>query len=334
MNPAFACVAQSGAVRIEHVGGEPGSRARRISSSLRAATRGVRWELTRPEALRRIRRSVCVVDRCLRYTDPRWYYAFLLRRGRLGGVPVARVDCVTTGPEFPGAVLLYVHGGGFFFNIPGAYARLAAVLCARIGIRSALLPEYRLAPEHTAPAALDDLVAAYRTLLQRHPGSRVIMAGDSAGGGLLLSLLMHLRDAEETMPACAILLSPVTDLTLSGPSHRGNRAHDVVFGNAPDAGTEFYAGNTPIEHPSVSPLFGDFSGLPPILAQVGNRECLLDDSLRMQEGARKAGVRLTIEVWNGLPHVWQLLPLPESRAAIARIAAFARQQLQAQVDRR
>lgn len=296
---------------------------------MRRLSRQLNPDLSNHDTLIEIRKRVRNWDRAVRYMRLSWLFFFLVHRIKLDGIRSCRVEVL---PQLPGRrhsrTMLYIHGGGFFFRILSSQAQFAARICRHAGISHAYIPRYRLAPEHHAPAALDDIVTAYKALLAKGYRSKdIVLAGDSAGGGLLLSALMRLRDESQPMPACGVLFSPVTDLSLSGPSYLNNRLHDPVLGNMPAAGTEFYSGNTPLNDPSVSPVFGDFSQLPPLMIQVGSHERLLDDSLRLQANATAAGTVLTIEVWQHMPHVWQLFPLPESRRAIKRVGAFIRGQL-------
>jgi epsilon-lactone hydrolase len=220
-------------------------------------------------------------------------------------------------------VILYLHGGGFIVETP----RIHGALVARIGAQArarALMPSYRLAPEHPCPAALDDCLAAYRHLLAAgFSAADIAIVGDSAGGNLALGLLLRARDEGLALPACAVLLSPATDGTLSGDSMNRNDGHDAMF--APslfhalmplylrDAGQR--------THPHVSPLHGELHGLPPILVLVGSTELLLDDAVRFAGKCPSA----TLEVWHDMPHVFPLFHfLPEAADATQRIGRFVR----------
>jgi acetyl esterase/lipase len=221
-------------------------------------------------------------------------------------------------------MILYLHGGAWCIHLPGIYARLAARLSALTGMR-VLLPDYRLAPEHRFPAATDDCLSVYRWLVARGCASRPLaIAGDSAGGNLTLVTLMRARDARLPLPACAVLLSPSTDLTLSAPSAKYNAEADPMF--APAAGEllpPLYCPDQDRTHPLVSPLYGSWQGLPPLLFHAGSTEMLLDDSVRAHDRARQAGVNAEIEVWVDMPHVFQVFGwLPEAKLALERIAGF------------
>ena len=304
----------------------PSLLARAFCLMMGRASKSLAVDLSNHQTLIRVRAKLRRWDRAMRYTHLSWYIGFVMRRVRLGGVKCRQITLLTPKSlQKNPKVLLYVHGGGFFFRLLGSHARLAAALCRSSGITRAYIPCYRLAPEHQSPAALDDIVNVYKSLLlEGYSEQDIVMAGDSAGGGILLSTWMRLRELGIGLPSCGVLLSPVTDLTLSGASYQINRPHDPVLGNMPDGGTEFYHGRTLIDDPLVSPVFGDFRDFPPLLVQVGSHERLLDDSLRLQSNADHATSQLTIEVWNRMPHVWQLFPLPESRKSIKHIGQFVR----------
>jgi epsilon-lactone hydrolase len=241
-----------------------------------------------------------------------------------GGVPAERVIP-------PGAprdrCLLYLHGGAWCMGSPRTHRGLVADLASRAAVR-AVSVDYRLAPEHPYPASLDDCVAAYGWLLERRvEPSRVVVAGDSAGGNLAAALLLRLRDAGIPLPAGAVLLSPVTDLALTGASHVTRKAVDPFFANVGLVSfIEDYVGSHDVAEPYISPLYADLRGLPPLLIHVGDHEVLLDDSVRLGERAVAAGVDATTVVWPGMMHVFQTFApfLPEARTANREIAAFIR----------
>ena len=220
--------------------------------------------------------------------------------------------------------LLYLHGGAWCLHLPGIYRRFGARLSALTGMR-VLLVDYRLAPEHPFPAATDDCYAAYRWLVGHGYGERpLVVAGDSAGGSLTAVTLMRARDAGLPLASCAVMISPSTDLTMSGPSATYNLDADPMFSEAS------FRLLPPIvcpgldrADPLLSPLFGDWAGLPPLLFHAGSTEVLLDDSVRAQDRARQAGVAAEIEVWWQMVHVFQVFHmLPESGQALARIGDF------------
>jgi epsilon-lactone hydrolase len=226
--------------------------------------------------------------------------------------------------------ILYLHGGGHVAGSPSLYRdfiwRVAAAAQARV-----LCLQYRLAPEHPFPAALDDAVNAYRWLIAEGADPRrTAVMGDSSGGGLAFATLLRLRDEGVPLPAAAVALSPWTDLALTGPSlHRNSKADAMIRSDeAPRLADCYLAGADP-RTPYASPLYGDPTGLPPTLIQVGNDEVLLDDSVRLAARMRAAGCEVELEVWPRMPHVWQVWArlMPEARQALERIGAFVRGKL-------
>jgi acetyl esterase/lipase len=189
----------------------------------------------------------------------------------------------------------------------------------------ALAINYRLAPEHPYPAALEDAATAYRWLLsQGNDPARIIIAGDSAGGGLTLATLVALREAGEPLPAGAVCISPWTDLACTGDCVHEKAPLDKIL--SPDGLTrsaKSYAGGHELRSPLISPLYADLRGLPPLLIQVGTDEILLDDAKRIAEKAQIAGVDITLEIWEEMFHVFQIIPfLPETKQALGQIGDF------------
>jgi len=224
-------------------------------------------------------------------------------------------------------VILYLHGGSFAFRFPNAHAALAARLCRRLHAR-ALLPDYRLAPEHPFPAAPDDCHAAYRWLLATGVDpTKIVLAGDSAGGNLALVTLHRILAAGEPLPACGILLSPAVDCTLASPSMVANDGIDPMLqlANLLVLRRHYVPSSALYTHPEVSPLFGDFEGLPPLFLQAGSTELLRDEATRTAEKAHAAGVDVELELWPDAPHGFQIAGfLPEAALAINHIARFVR----------
>ncbi len=221
--------------------------------------------------------------------------------------------------------ILYLHGGGFVTGSSSLYRHLTWRL-ATAGRARLLSVDYRLAPEHPFPAALEDAVAAYRWLLADGADSRrIAVMGDSAGGNLAFAMLLKARDEGLPLPAAAVGLSPWLDLALASPSFRLNAEADPIL-NADEAPSlvEYYLAGADPRMPYASPLYGDPAGLPPTLLQVGSDEILRDDSVRMAEKLRAAGCHVELEVWPRMPHVWHLFApvLPEARRAIERIGTF------------
>ena len=216
--------------------------------------------------------------------------------------------------------LLYLHGGGFV----GCSSKTHRPLTAAFAKRGFLVyaPDYRLAPAHPFPAAVDDVVAVWRDFAAR-VGARAVVAGDSAGGGLALSLMLLVK-REARAPAAAALFSPATDLTGAGESWRSNRHRDAMFTDALQNLGGFYLNGADPRDPRASPLFGDLSGMPPLLFHVGESELLRDDSVRFADAARAAGVRAELKVWDGAPHSFQFMYeyVPEARQSVDEAAAF------------
>jgi len=227
----------------------------------------------------------------------------------------------------PSAVLLYLHGGGYVIGSLSTHRHLVADLARAGGIRG-LSVAYRLAPEHPYPAAIDDGVAAYRWLVARGiDPARIVIAGDSAGGGLTLAVLLALRDAGDPLPAAAVLLSPWTDLAAQGGSVTTKADVDpMLTANDLHRYAAWYLGETDPKTPWASPLYADLTGLPPLLIHVGSAEILLDDSVRIAERARNAGVDVTLDVKDDLIHVWHYFAqlIPEGEESIGDVGAFIR----------
>jgi acetyl esterase/lipase len=232
----------------------------------------------------------------------------------------------------PGAVqervVLYLHGGGYVVCSVATHRDLMARLSRAAGAR-ALGVEYRLAPEHPFPAAVEDATAAYRWLVASGvQPARIAIAGDSAGGGLTVATLVALRDAGDPLPAAAVCLSPWVDLEGIGDSMTTKAAVDpFVRNDMIQFLAQQYLGDRNPRTPLAAPLYANLHGLPPLLIQVGTAETLLDDSTRLAERAKAAGVQVTLDVWDDMIHVWQLFApvLPEGQQAIERLGAFIRE---------
>ena len=239
-----------------------------------------------------------------------------------GGVSAYRISTRTSQS---GRYVLFLHGGGFIAGSPALYRQLTWRIAS--AARTLVLSlDYRLAPEHPFPAALYDAVAAYRWLLAEGAAAgRIAVMGDSAGGGLALSLLLRLRDAGVPLPAAAVALSPWTDLALTGRSFTANAGADPLL--SADQARRFvgyYLAGADPRCPYVSPLYGELAGLPPTIIQVGSDEVLRDDAVRMAQRMRAAGCRVELEIWPRMPHVWHLFApvMPEAHRAILRIGSF------------
>lgn len=232
-------------------------------------------------------------------------------------------------------IILYLHGGGYMMGSPDTHRAMAA----RIAIASkarALVLDYRLAPEHPFPGALEDAVAAYRWLLEHKTApEQIVFAGDSAGGGLALAAQLWLRDAGDPMPASVVCISPLTDMEGTGESVLTRAKADPVLTIKDIVVLRHYLADNDPRSPLLSPLYGDLSGLPPILIHVGNDEILLSDSTRLAERARAAGVDVTLDIYDGMWHTWHFFApyLPEATQAIAEIGAFVRAHCHQALDR-
>lgn len=228
------------------------------------------------------------------------------------------------------AAVLYLHGGGYVIGSPRSHRHLAAAIARAAGTR-ALLLDYRLAPEHPFPAGLEDAVAAYQWLLAGGVApARIVVAGDSAGGGLTMATLLALRERGLPRPAAAVCISPWVDLTNSAASYATKAAVDpIVTLDSIALLTQAYIGTGDPKQPLVSPLYADLRNLPPLLIHVGSDEVLLDDALGLAARARTAGVDVTIREWPAMIHVWHwfLSMLDEADQAIADIGAFVRARL-------
>ena len=226
--------------------------------------------------------------------------------------------------ESPTRVILYLHGGAFVMGSPASYRNRAMRLSYRCHAE-VFVPDYRLAPEHPFPAALDDAFTAWRFVRAHRPGAPLLVAGDSAGGGLCLSLLVRLRDSGLPMPSGSFQLSPWTDLAVSGSSVDGNRGKDLWFTRKHlEIWASCYVGRANSRSPYLSPVFAELSALPPLLLLVGEDELLLDDTLRVRDAAASLGTDVRVLIGKGMQHDWPLtLPwLDESRHAWDAMVSF------------
>jgi acetyl esterase/lipase len=222
--------------------------------------------------------------------------------------------------------LVYLHGGGFVFGVTPQHVAMVAHLARAVGV-GALMVDYRLAPDHPYPAALDDCVTAYRWLLRGGvPPQNTVLAGDSAGGNLAITTMMKLRDGGEPLPAAAACLSPVADLS---ERHSPGHFKDPLL---PPSAVQFYSASYVAQgdgrDPLISPAYGEWRGLPPLLVHVGEEEMLRDDATRIAAAAHAAGVAVRLETYPRMWHVWQLfLALPQAVASLDDIARFLKSQL-------
>jgi len=228
-------------------------------------------------------------------------------------------------PEANDAVILYLHGGGYCIGSINTHRSLVSFL-AKATKAKALLIDYRLAPEHPFPAAVEDATAAYRWLItEGHSPKRMIIAGDSAGGGLAVSTMVSLKENGSPLPAAGVCLSPWVDMEAIGESAKTKADIDPLVQIEPLLEmAKAYLGDADPKTPLAAPIYADLEGLPPLLIQVGTVEILLDDSTRLAEHAKAANVEVTLETWEDMVHVWQFFAamVPEAQKAVERIAEF------------
>ncbi|MFI8235402.1 alpha/beta hydrolase [Streptomyces sp. NPDC085900] len=252
-----------------------------------------------------------------------------IRRTVLGGRPTLELEPAEVSGQ---GRLLYLHGGGYVIGSPDTHAGMVGELARRAGLRTVSV-DYRLAPEHPFPAAVDDGLAAYRELLDTGTDPRdLVVAGDSAGGGLSIATLLAAREAGLPQPAAVVVFSPWVDLTLAGESIRAKEGVDPIFIESDlCAYADLYVGEGDRAQPLASPVLADLTGLPPLLVQVGANELLLDDAVRLAGRAGADDVEVTLEIGPGLPHVFQhhYGRLDEADAALERAARFLTARLSA-----
>ena len=240
-----------------------------------------------------------------------------------GGVPCEWVDAPGASSE---RTILYLHGGAYTICSPRTHRRLTAALSRETGAR-VLAADYRLAPEHPFPAAVEDAVAVYGWLVERGEPSRIAVAGDSAGGGLTVAALVAARERGLAMPAAAAVISPWADLELTGGSMTTKAGDDPMLDAArlKESADHYLAGRDP-RTPLASPIYADLTGLPPLFVHVGSREVLLDDAVRLADKARADGVDVTLRIEDGMIHVWHIFAglAPECDEGVRTVAAFLR----------
>ncbi len=266
-----------------------------------------------------------IIARCI----PPAAFGVAIEHIDMNGVCAERV--LATGAR-PNRAILYVHGGAYIMGSPRLYRALAARLSAAAHA-AVFVPAYRLAPEHPWPAALEDVCHCWHGLLaQGYASQQLIIAGDSAGGGLALAALLELRDKNGPLPAAVITFSPWTDLAGEGESLRRNAEADpLLLASLLSPVAQLYYANTDPQVPRVSPLYGNLDGLPPLLIHAGNTEILLSDAERFVIKAQAAGVNTTLKIWDHTPHVVPLFAplLPEAKQCIQESGAYARAHFQA-----
>ena len=239
------------------------------------------------------------------------------------GIPAAWVSTPEVAKD---KVILYLHGGGYIGGSITSHKDLAQRI-SRVSKAKALLLDYRLAPEHPFPAALEDSTRAYNWLVdtEGYLPQNIVIAGDSAGGGLTVATLVKLRDDGMALPAAAVCLSPWTDLALTGDSMK-EKVHEDPFVTPDDLmfSASMYLGKTDLKNPYASPLYANLKDLPPLCIQVGTAELLLDDAIRLATRAKEAGVEVQLDIWEDMVHVFQAFAVlaPESQEGIEKIGEF------------
>lgn len=258
--------------------------------------------------------------------EPEWKVPDCYRLREIG-LNNCRAELLIPDTVRGGRILLQLHGGGYIGAMRNVYRSFAG-LYSELGKGIPVFTlDYRVAPENPYPAALEDSITAWNWLIDRGwQADEIIVAGDSAGGGLAMALCMYLKKQSRALPAGIIAMSPWTDLTASGPSYTENYEKDVLFGNTRDSliYNKDYVQNEDVTNPFISPLFGDFRCFPPMLIQVGGDEMLLSDSVSAAKKARAAGAKVRLSIYEGMFHVFQmaLLLMPESRRAWEEVGRF------------
>lgn len=304
----------------------PSWQARCLNTSVRMLVRRRRWGEDERAVARRARR---LFGAPVPFQWLRTLGSNVRRVNHSSDGQVVRGEWIEPERADDGGVIFYIHGGGYVSCSPATHRPITASL-ARLSRRRVFSLDYRLAPEHRYPAALDDAVAAYQWLLA-HEGiapQAISFVGDSAGGGLVLACLLRLRDAGVPLPACAVCFSPWTDLAGAGESQHFNDGRCAMFRT--ENTHEFapaYLGDTSPREPYASPAYADLARLPPLLLQVGSTELLLDDARRVHQKIQEAGGRSRLEIYEDVAHCWQMLDgfVPEARAALRQAASFIRE---------
>jgi acetyl esterase/lipase len=241
---------------------------------------------------------------------------------------IAGIDCRQLTPtgwsQDSGLCMLYAYGGGYVSGSTYEDQVLTATLARHSGVRI-IMVEYCLSPEHPYPQPQQDMRAVYAAVLQQYGAERLLVGGESAGGNQALSLLQHARDHGLALPRCAVLFSPWCDLANQGDSHIFNDARDPTLDNAwVDIAASWHAGATALDDPGLSPIHGDMAGLPPCIITTGSCDLLLSQCLRLAHRLRGAGVECDLRVWEGLWHVFEFYPIPETELSLVEIADFIR----------
>ena len=226
----------------------------------------------------------------------------------------------------PHTIFVFLHGGGYCIGSSRSTHRIGLANLSKTTFCVCHSVDYRLAPKHPYPAALDDAMQAWKTIVADNPDSQIILSGDSAGGGLSLALMMRLRDEGSRLPDAAVLFSPWTDLTCSSQTYKTLAKADPMLTHVitNDCAGHYVPDSADRKDPYISPLFGDFTGLPRTLILVGDREVLHDDSRKVGEKAKTAGVEIEVDIWPGMFHDWWLFgpSVPESKQCLRKVAEW------------
>ena len=235
-------------------------------------------------------------------------------------------EWITQKNQIEDRAILYLHGGSYNAGSLNTHRSLAARI-GKVSCSPVLTIDYRLAPENPFPAALEDAISAYNWIIdyKKIPPNNIIIAGDSAGGGLTLAALLKLKDDKKILPAGAVCLSPWTDLAITGDSVKTKKDEEIMLSESEaQQSADLYLKDVDREHPYASPLYADLKGLPPIFIQTGTAEIILDDSTRFAEKAEEFGVSVTLDLWQGMFHAFQIFGnlMPESKKALEKIGEF------------
>ncbi|MEC8927086.1 MAG: alpha/beta hydrolase [Candidatus Thermoplasmatota archaeon] len=226
----------------------------------------------------------------------------------------------------PNTIFVFLHGGGYCIGSSRTTHRIGLANLSKTTSCVCHSIDYRLAPQNPYPAALEDATKAWKAIVAENPDAQIILSGDSAGGGLSLALMMHLRDEGSRLPDAAVLFSPWTDLTCSSPTYKTLAKADPMLARVipDDCASNYVPESVDRKDPYISPVFGDFTGLPRTLILVGDREVLLDDSRRVGEKAKAAGVEIEVDIWPGMFHDWWLFgaSVPESKQCLRKVAEW------------
>ena len=295
-----------------------------VNLYLRRMVRPVLGRMTDPVAARRnLERSAAMIPGLPR--DTRYLSDSVPGPG--GPIPV---EWVSRGQAERRRIVLYLHGGAYLMGSPRTHRSITAILARETGMR-VMVPDYRLAPEHPAPAAVEDALAAYATLLaQGYEARHIALAGESAGGGLVFALLLMAQKKGYPLPGCVVGFSPWVDLAHTGKSINENATTEAMLpAERVNEVAAFYIGEGDPRDPLISPLYGDFENPPPAFITVGEQEILRDDTLRLTDRLREAGGEVVAHPVPKVPHAWQFFGphLPEARASMKAAAAFIREHL-------